>query len=152
MNFKRLAAHLKVDALKSHFNFKYLESPTIGDNGRLKFKTKKGQHKFIIYAISIDNELVYIGKTKDFWKRTDTYKNSKYWKNSFKSNRQKTQLLEHAVKSGKKVDFYYRECKVLSDLNETGEVKVSTMDEEEPRLIQAFKPSWNVQHNRRKKK
>ena len=51
----------------------------------------RGQYEHIIYAIAIDHEVVYIGQTKDFWKRTDTYKNSKYWVNAYESNKKKTQ-------------------------------------------------------------
>ena len=106
---------------------------------RLSFgNVAKGQYVNIIYCIAIDQEVVYIGQTKDFWKRTDTYKNAKYWKNAWKSNKMKTQLMEDAIKSGKTVDFYFRQC--FND----------TMDLEEPRFVETLNPEWNVHHNRKK--
>lgn len=126
--------------LVNHYGFRKFCSASIDrKTKRLSFgNVYKGQYTNIIYCIAIDDEVVYIGQTKDFWKRTDTYKNSKYWAKAWVSNKKKTQCMEDAVKSKKRVDFYYRQC--FND----------TMNLEEPRFVDEFKPDWNIHYNRKK--
>lgn len=130
----------KLLKLVNDYGFKKFCSVSIDrKTKRLSFgNVSKGQYTNIIYCIAIDNEVVYIGQTRDFWKRTDTYKNAKYWVKAWKSNKMKTQLMEDAVKSKKTVDFYYRQC--FTD----------TINIEEPHLVDEFKPNWNIHYNRKK--
>lgn len=116
---------------------------------RLSFgMLKRGQYTNIIYAICIDKSLVYLGKSTDFWKRTDTYKNAKYWKNAWQSNKNKTNWLEKAINRGQCVEVYYRQCDNYNTETDIGTVSITTMHEEEPQFIQKFNPPWNIQHNK----
>lgn len=114
--------------------FRYMDSPFLCNQERIKFNTKVGQFRNVVYAILINDSLQYIGVAKDFYKRTHTYRNARYWKNAFPSNKKKTKLLEKAVKNGKQVDFYCLECDNPVD--------------EEIKLIKEFKPAWNLIYTR----
>ncbi|AKR15977.1 endonuclease [Citrobacter phage IME-CF2] len=77
---------------------------------------------------------MYVGKAKDMWKRLDTYRNSKYWKEANPSNILKTARLEMAIKKRKRVNLI-----------------VTTHDEEtyhdyEINMIRKINPEWNKQH------
>lgn len=100
----------------------------------------------VVYAISVDHKLVYIGKTKSLRKRINYYRTSmnRTVKNS---DSVKSQKIFDALKSGKSVTFYARQCFNLSMTNELGTMSVSTMDLEEPMFIKLFRPPWNTQHN-----
>lgn len=146
MTYKNLTNKEKLEVLTKRFNFNYLTTFEMDDDNRLRRNfIKPKEVTNVIYAISIDDELVYIGKTNCFWKRMDTYRNSKYWKVANVSNVEKTEKLEEAVKSGKKVEIFTRKCATLSVNTELGDVVVTTMHSEEPRFIKQFKPSWNIQ-------
>lgn len=140
----------KLCTLKSRFGFVKLCDVTISDKTkRLYFEgVKKGSHKDIIYAITIDDSLVYIGKSGDFHKRTDTYKNARYWKNAWPSNKNKTKWLERAIIKGQKVEVYYRKCVSMWITTPVGKFNLTSMHAEEPRFIKKFNPPWNIQHNR----
>lgn len=140
----------KLCTLTKRFGFVKLCDVTISKKTkRLNFDgVKKGSHKDIIYAITIDDALVYIGKSNDFHKRTDTYKNAKYWKNAWPSNKNKTRWLERAVHRGQNVTVYYRKCVSMWFKTPVGTVHITTMHSEEPRFIKQFNPPWNIQHNR----
>lgn len=145
MKYKNLNSKEKLDVLKKRFKFTHLTTLELdGDRIKRNF-IKPKEVTNVLYAIAIDNELMYIGKTNCFWKRMDTYRNSKYWKNANTSNVEKTEKLEQAIKAGKKVDIFVRQCVVLTINTEVGNVIVTTMHTEEPRFIKQFKPSWNVQ-------
>ena len=108
------------------------------DTNRLCFgKIKRGQYKNIMYAICIDGDLKYLGKTNDFWKRTDTYRNAKYWKTAWASNKNKTEWLEQSVKSGKIVEVFYRQY-----------LSFHSMNAEEAMFIELMNPPWNQHHNK----
>lgn len=146
MNFKNLSAKDKLDVLIKRFDFKYLTTLEMDEDDRIKRSfIKPKEISYVIYAISIDDELKYIGKTNCFWKRMDTYRNSKYWKNAFQSNVSKTESLERAIKAGKKVKIHTRKCVCLTTRTKIGEVLLTTMHSEEPRFIKQFKPEWNIQ-------
>lgn len=95
---------------------------------------KQGDFTYCVYAIIIDNILVYIGKCKDMWKRLDTYRNSKYWKNAHISNIVKTDKIENAIRKKRNVILLVKEYteETYSDIEET--------------LIQKLKPDWNNKH------
>lgn len=140
----------KLHTLKTRFGFKKMCDLSIDPKTmRLSFgQIKRNDYTNIIYAISINNSLMYIGKSTDFAKRIDTYKNAKYWKNAWKSNKNKTTWLEDAVKRGQIVEFYYRECVSFRPNTPVGVVVLTTMHAEEPRFISKFNPPWNIQHNK----
>lgn len=145
MKYKNLTKKDKLNVLKNRFKFTHLVKLEMdGDRIRRNF-IKPKEVTNVIYAIAIDDELVYIGKTNCFWKRMDTYRNSKYWKNANPSNVQKTEKLENAIKAGKKVDIYTRKCVALTINTDVGNVLITTMHTEEPRFINQFKPEWNIQ-------
>ena len=111
--------------------FKYMDSPHLCANSRLKFNITKNEFVHIVYAIMINQRLMYIGITKDFYYRVHTYRNSKYWCNAWPSNKKKTHKLEQSVRSGKQVEFYCLQ---------------STEDDYEhleKELIAKFNPKWN---------
>lgn len=145
MKYKNLSSKDKLNVLKNRFKFTHLVTLDM-DGGRIRRNfVKPKQVTNVIYAISIDDELKYIGKTNCFWKRMDTYRNSKYWKNANPSNVQKTENLENAIKAGKKVEIFIRTCVSLTINTAIGNVVVTTMHTEEPRFISQFKPEWNIQ-------
>lgn len=140
----------KLHILKTQCGFDKLCDVTISDKtNRLSFGSiKKNQYINIIYAICIDDNLVYIGKSQEFHKRIDTYKNAKYWKNAWVSNKNKTRWLEKAVRKGQKVEFFYRTCDTFCPETPVGKIGITTMHEEEPRFIKKFNPPWNIHHNK----
>lgn len=140
----------KLHILKSECGFNKLCELSIStETNRLSFgHIKKNQYVYIIYAICIDDNLVYIGKSQEFHKRIDTYKNAKYWKNAWVSNKNKTKWLENAVKRGSKVEFFYRSCNIYNPDTPVGVVDLTSMHEEETRFIKKFNPPWNIQHNK----
>ena len=148
MKYKHLSQKDKLDVLRKRFNFTHLVKLDL-DGGRVRRNFVKAKELTnIIYAITIDDELKYIGKTNCLWKRMDTYRNSKYWKNANASNVLKTEKLEQAIQSGKKVDIYIRRCVSMTINTQVGSVVVTTMHTEEPRFINQFKPEWNIQFGR----
>lgn len=118
-----------IEYLRKELGFRYLDSPSFCEKGRLKFNVKRGEHTSLVYAIAINCKVQYIGITSDFAVRTHTYRNAKYWENAWPSNKMKTSKLEKALNSGKQVEFY---C-VPSDNPESLERE----------LIESINPSWN---------
>lgn len=145
MKYKHLSSKDKLNVLEQRFNFTKLVTLDMdGDRVRRNF-VKPKEVENVIYAIAIDDELKYIGKTNCLWKRMDTYRNSKYWKNANPSNVQKTEKLETAINAGKKVEIFIRKCVSLNMKTDIGNVVITTMHTEEPRFIHQFKPEWNIQ-------
>tara|TARA_B100000700_G_C14749987_1_gene717078 strand:- start:152 stop:493 length:342 start_codon:yes stop_codon:yes gene_type:complete len=106
-----------------------MDSPSLCDKNRLSFNVSRGEFTDIVYAISIDGKVKYIGKTNDFGVRVHTYRNAKYWKNAWISNKRKTKYLETAVRGGKQVEFYCLECE--------------SHEQVEKELIEKINPPWN---------
>lgn len=103
----------------------------------------------VVYAIAVDDELVYIGKTKNLRKRINYYRTS-INRQDTNSDSVKSAKIFDALISGKKVEFYARQCFNLLINNELGEMSISTMDLEEPMFIKKFNPPWNTQHRIKK--
>ena len=101
--------------------------------------------KNVIYAITVDNDIVYIGKTKNLKKRIGYYRTAIH-RSTPTSDTVKSSKIHDALASGKTVSFYARQCFNLSMTNELGTMSISTMDLEEPHFIKLFNPPWNVQH------
>lgn len=99
----------------------------------------------VIYAIAVDDILVYIGKTKNLRKRINYYRTAINRKDQT-SDSTKSILIHEALMTGKKVEFYARQCFNLSMTNELGTMSVETMSLEEPMFIKKFNPPWNTQH------
>lgn len=104
----------------------------------------------VLYAIAVDNELVYIGQTTNLRKRINYYRTS--------INRQiptadtrKSKNIHEAIKEGKTVTFFYRQCFELNIKNPDGKDIISTADIEEPVLITKFKPQWNTNYVKKRK-
>lgn len=105
--------------------------------------------KNVIYAIAVDEELVYIGKTNNLQKRINYYRTA-INRIEQTSDSAKSRKIHDALKDGLKVEFYARQCFNLSMTNELGTMSVATMDLEEPMFIKLFNPPWNTQHKRKK--
>lgn len=101
--------------------------------------------KNVIYAITVDDEIVYIGKTKNLKKRIGYYRTAIH-RATPTSDTIKSTKIHDALIAGKTVSFYARQCFNLSMTNELGTMSISTMDLEEPMFIKLFNPIWNVQH------
>ncbi|QHJ78843.1 MAG: hypothetical protein [Caudoviricetes sp.] len=145
MSYQDLSEKGKLDVLRKKFRFNQLVRLDL-DEGRVRRNfVKPKEVENVIYAIAIDDELKYIGKTKDLWKRMDTYRSSKYWKNANPSNVDKTEKLETAIKAGQKVELYIRKCVSINIDTEVGDILITTMHSEETRFIKQFKPLWNIQ-------
>ena len=102
-----------------------------------------------IYAICVNDLVVYIGKTNRWRKRFDTYRNCVNWVSCNNSNRLKTQLIAEALLQNKNVEIYYKPAifsKQFTDFKDN-ELKVSSILEEEKRFINYIKPKWNIHHN-----
>lgn len=126
------------EVLKSYGFSKLCQLSISEDTGRLSFgDIKRGQYRNIMYVFCIDGVVKYLGKSNDFWKRTDTYRNAKYWKNAWVSNKNKTEWLEQAVKSGKIVEVFYRPYLCFHAMNA-----------EEAMFIELVNPPWNQHHNK----
>lgn len=104
--------------------------------------------KNVIYAIAIDDELVYIGKTKNLKKRINYYRTAINRKDQTSDSRKSLMILD-ALMQGKKVEFWARQCFDLSVTNELGSMTIATMDLEEPLFIKKFNPPWNIQHKKK---
>lgn len=125
--------------LTDRYGFFKMCSLSISDKtNRLDFDgIKKGDFTNVLYAICVDGQVMYLGKSKDFWKRIDTYRNAKYWKNAWVSNKNKTDWLEKAVASGKNVEFI---CRCYLNFH--------ALSAEELMFIEMTSPPWNIQHNK----
>ncbi|QQG32197.1 endonuclease II [Citrobacter phage CkP1] len=104
----------------------------------------------VVYAISVDGELVYIGKTKNLRKRINYYRTAINRKDHT-SDSAKSAKIYDALIAGKKVSFYARQCFNLLINNELGQMSVETMSLEEPMFIKKFNPPWNTQHKSKSK-
>lgn len=99
----------------------------------------------VVYAIAVDDKLVYIGKTNNLRKRINYYRTAINRTNPT-SDSTKSKWIHDALLSGSKVCFYARQCFNLSMTNELGTISVDTMSLEEPMFIKLFNPPWNTQH------
>ncbi|AUO78805.1 endonuclease [Klebsiella phage vB_KpnM-VAC36] len=136
-------------AIADEFSFiKYVSLEL--DESDCTIKQLEIPNKFnVVYAISVDDELVYIGKTKNLRKRINYYRTSINRQDQNSDSVKSAKILD-ALMSGKKVEFYARQCFNLLINNELGEMSISTMDLEEPMLIKKFNPPWNTQHRIKK--
>ena len=136
-------------AITDEFSFiKYVSLEL--DESDCTIKQLEIPNKFnVVYAISVDDELVYIGKTKNLRKRINYYRTSINRQDQNSDSVKSAKILD-ALMSGKKVEFYARQCFNLLINNELGEMSISTMDLEEPMLIKKFNPPWNTQHRIKK--
>lgn len=120
------------------------------ENGQIVLPKIKNRLN-VLYAISVNGELVYIGQTTNLRKRINYYRTSINRKDPTADTR-KSRYIHDAMKSGKEVVFYYRQCFDLFIDNPDGKNIISTADIEEPVLITKFKPMWNTNHVKKKKK
>ncbi|BBC78295.1 endonuclease [Escherichia phage EcS1] len=130
------------------FSFIKYASLEMNNNGEIELLSVPNKSN-VIYAIAVDDELVYIGKTKNLRKRINYYRTAINRSNPT-SDSTKSVFIHEALMDNKKVDFYARQCFNLSMTNELGTMSVATMDLEEPMFIKLFNPPWNVQHKVKK--
>lgn len=130
--------------LANEYSFIKYVTLELNDDCTIKPLTVQNKQN-VIYAISVDDELMYIGKTKNLRKRINYYRTSINRTNQ-NSDSVKSAAIYDALISGKKVEFYARQCFNLSMTNELGTMSVSTTDLEEPMFIKLFNPPWNTQH------
>lgn len=130
----------------SFIKYATLELNADGDIDLISVPNKKN----VVYAIAVDDVLMYIGKTKNLRKRINYYRTSINRKDQT-SDSTKSIRIHDALYEGHKVDFWARQCFNLSMTNELGTISVPTMDLEEPMFIKMFNPPWNT-HYREKKK
>ena len=129
--------------------FSFIKYANLTLNEDFTINHLKISNKFnVVYAIVIDKELKYIGKTKNLKKRINYYRTAINRKTQT-SDSNKSALIYDALINGKTVEFYARQCFNLVLKNELGEMSVSTMDLEEPMFIKKFNPAWNVQHKQK---
>jgi len=114
------------------YDFNHIERLKLDKEKRIdRSFVKCGDLKFCVYCIVIDNDLVYIGKARDMWKRLDTYRNSKYWKVANPSNILKTCRLEMAIRKRKCVELRI----ITSNENDYHQLEVD--------MIRTHNPEWN---------
>lgn len=126
--------------------FQFLTDIQLDQNGLLQIN--KNDVKNQVYAIYINDKLVYIGKTKRWRKRWDTYRNAINWVSAYSSNVKKTSLITEAIKQGYDIKVYYKQAIFQYSFKDfdNNELIVQTLLEEEKRMIKKFKPKWNIQH------
>ncbi len=126
--------------------FQFLTDIQLDQNGLLQIN--KNDVKNQVYAIYINDKLVYIGKTKRWRKRWDTYRNAINWVSAYSSNIKKTSLLTEAIKQGNVIKVYYKQAIFQCPFKDfdNNELIVQSLLEEEKRMIKKFKPKWNIQH------
>lgn len=130
----------------SFIKYATLELNASGDIDLISVPNKKN----VVYAIAVDDVLMYIGKTKNLRKRINYYRTSINRKEQT-SDSAKSILIHDALYEGKRVDFWARQCFNLSMTNELGTLSVETMSLEEPMFIKLFNPPWNTQHKEKNK-
>jgi RNA polymerase sigma-70 factor (ECF subfamily) len=136
-----------IKEIATEYSFiKYTELE-LDDNGSIKQLSIPNKYN-VIYAIAINDELVYIGKTKNLRKRINYYRTAINRKDKT-SDSTKSALIHAALKEGSKVEFYARQCFNLSMTNELGTMTIATIDLEEPLFIKLFNPPWNIQHKKK---
>lgn len=139
-----------MNTLLEHGFIKLLDL-SIGESGRIdRTQTKSSDLCYLIYAFVINDDIVYIGQTKNLFKRMDSYCNGKYWKNTNKSHIKKSSMLEDAIKAGHKVSLYIRHCHKLVFTNPSGSNVLSSMDQDESKYIKMFNPPWNIKLKERR--
>ena len=111
---------------------------------------KESNKKNCLYAIAINDELVYIGQTVSMRKRINYYRTS-IKRETPTADTRKSKLIHEALRVGSKVEFYFRQCFDLDIHNDNGKSIISTADFEEPVLIRKFKPKWNTVHVKKTK-
>lgn len=117
---------------------------SIGENGRIdRAFAKDSTLKHIIYAFAVDDQVVYIGQTKNLHKRMDSYANGKYWKNTNKSHIEKSEFLEDAVNEGKNVSVWIKHCFKIVITTPSGSNVIADLDAEEKKYIELFNPPLN---------
>lgn len=126
--------------------FQFLTDIQLDQNGLLQIN--KNDVKNQVYAIYINDKLVYIGKTKRWRKRWDTYRNAINWVSAYSSNVKKTSLITEAIKQGYDIKVYYKQAIFQCQFKDfdNNELIVQSLLEEEKRMIKKFKPKWNIQH------
>lgn len=130
--------------LTTRFGFKKICSLRLDDDNRISRDfARPREYMNVIYAIVINGEIVYLGKTNCLWKRFDTYRNSKYWKNANESNKIKTDLLERHILVDN-VELYVRQCPMMIVGDGEKQIVITSMHLEEPRIIKFFSPAWNT--------
>lgn len=107
---------------------------------------KRGQYKYIVYAMVVNGQVMYIGKTNCLWKRTDTYRNAMNWKTSWVSSKKKSKWIIDTIKSDG-IELWYKQCQVLHIGRGKQKVTVTNMGILESRLIKKIKPVLNNQLN-----
>ena len=126
--------------------FQFLTDVQLDQYGLLKINDNDAKNQ--VYAIYINDKLVYIGKTKRWRKRWDTYRNAINWVSGNSSNVKKTSLITEAIKQGYDIKVYYKQAIFQHSFKDfdNNELIVQTLLEEEKRMIKKFKPEWNIQH------
>ena len=126
--------------------FQFLTDIQLDQNDLLQIN--KNDVKNQVYAIYINDKLVYIGKTKRWRKRWDTYRNAINWVSAYSSNVKKTSLITEAIKQGYDIKVYYKQAIFQCPFKDfdNNELIVQSLLEEEKRMIKKFKPKWNIQH------
>lgn len=129
--------------LTDRFGFKKLCNLKLDNTGRIdRSFTKINEYLNVLYAFVINNQIMYIGKSVHLYKRFDTYRNSKYWKNAHTSNKIKTELLEKHI-SVDNVELYVRQCPMMIVGTNNSQTVITSMHLEEHHIIKFFSPDWN---------
>ena len=131
----------------SEMSFSYYTELKMDEKGEIEL-IKEDNKQFVVYAVLIDDELVYIGKTNNLKKRINYYRTS-FNRVDKTSDSKKSEYYNLALIEGKKVEFWYRQCFNISVKNDLGTHTMSTMDLEEPFFIKMYTPIMNKQHKRK---
>jgi len=116
-------------------DFELINEMSLSEKDRLDRSFARNLKISGIYAWVIDGLIVYVGQTKNLYKRLDTYCNAKYWTNSNYCNVYKSYRLEQAVRRNQSVKLYMHEC----DQND--------LDVTEIKYINELKPTWNKKYS-----
>ncbi|ASD51965.1 endonuclease [Pseudomonas phage PspYZU05] len=126
--------------------YSFIEYATLTmEQGEIQLIDVPTKHN-VLYAISIDGILKYIGKTNNLRTRINYYRTSINRKTPT-TDTKKSKLIHSALENNCQVCFYVRQCFEL----EVNGSMVNTMDLEEPILINKYKPEWNKHHRPKKR-
>lgn len=103
--------------------------------------------KNVLYSIVVDGIVVYIGKTNNLKKRVGYYRTSTN-RTTKHSDAAKSDYIHDCLAKGMNVEIWYRQCFVIPIKQDVGTLTISTMDLEEPIIVNILKPILNTHYRK----
>lgn len=123
-------------------SFRKYSQLTLDDSGVVLPLEQKKNYKNVIYALVVDGVVEYVGKTNNLRKRINYYRTS-ISRSGYHSDMNKSSYLVDSLRDNRPVDIWFRQCFVVPMKQDLGVLSISTMDIEEPHIINLLKPRLN---------